>query len=183
MRPVDRLADQSIIEVTLDAVENRSQRCNCRNAVDVGDVAHLEVANVHGIRRRDLATDSGGPWDGDVNLGRVDIAQIPQVEGGVVRDHTQPVGPQRGRHQLVAVGRRERLESVQPSAHSTEVTVAFHINEHLIARPDSRCVVGGHVAILIRRDVEQCCVPFPGHAKSMEEIHKVGNPRNDDPRS
>jgi hypothetical protein len=165
---VDCLADESIVEVSLEAIKNRLQRLDNGYAMDVGDIAVAEATDMHRVRRWHLSANSGSLRHCDVDLRGVDVAQIPQVERRIVRYDTEPVGPQGGRHQFVAGARRKRSESIQTTAHPMEVAVAFHVNEHSVLCPNTCCVVRRHVAVLIRRDAEEFGVPRPSSMSSSK---------------
>lgn len=73
---VDRLVDQLGIDVGLDRILDRPGGRDGRDALDQGSVRICEVAMVERIGRGDLAVDPVPARDRDVDLGRVDVAEV-----------------------------------------------------------------------------------------------------------
>jgi len=84
---VDGLTDQMWCQMGLDAVEYRPFHTDHRDSLPAGHVLGGKITNVDPIRRRHRPTDLRDLGNRHIDLGRVHVTEIPQLECRLVRDH------------------------------------------------------------------------------------------------
>jgi hypothetical protein len=88
-RRVDRLIDQPSIQMAFAPVEDGAKRCDHPYAFEPRDVGRVEITHMNLVHGRCCASNASGLRNGHMDLGGIHVAEIPQVEGGVMRDHSE----------------------------------------------------------------------------------------------
>lgn len=125
------------------------------NPVMPADLRLVEVLVVHLV---ELAALPAGPvpvGHGEMNLGRVDVGQVVELQSGVMAEHSPSAGPERGQHVRIELADRKLLEPVYPVCHPSKLLAVGELSQldHVDSQPPS--VLGGDVAVLIERHLPQ----------------------------
>lgn len=102
-----------------------------RGPLEARDVCRVKVTHVHVEEGRHGPADLGHPGHAHVDLGRVDVAEVPEIEGGLVRGSPEPPWPERRLHELVERSPGKGRKPVQAVADPVELLMTVHVHQDL----------------------------------------------------
>jgi hypothetical protein len=92
-------------------------------------------------------------WDGDVDLRRVDVAELVQVERGVVGEHAPAICPHRRLGQLSQLWPGiEQGEAVEAPGHALDRAAALHVDQPVGINAGLTGIGGGEEPLLFGGD-------------------------------
>jgi hypothetical protein len=109
------------------ALTNCSLQRDNRNALDRSDVPWINVLTMNHIAARKLPLRPVEPRHADVDLGRVDIAHIPQVQSCLMRqDCINAARPEHRRHVRTKDSRADEGHAIHPMRDSFQLPSTSH---------------------------------------------------------
>ena len=115
------------------------------------------------IKRRHRAAEAIGGRHGDVDLRRVDVAQIVQVQRRLVGEHSAAARPQRRLHELLQAGRGHDRHPIDAVGDALDAAPPGHLDQAMRIDAVLLGVLRGHVAVLVDGDLGEDVVDAPRH--------------------
>jgi len=168
------LVDELGIDVGVNPVRDGLRRRHDGDSVDEGAVRLGEIAMVDRVGRGNIAVDPIAAGDRDVDLCRVDVAEVMQLECCVVGKHPSRASwPEHGLHQVLTAGVGDDLEPIEATRDAFEGPAALHVHEALLIDTERAGIVGGHEAVLVEGAVQKNVADSGRHAQSMADSHSL----------
>jgi hypothetical protein len=109
------------------ALTNRFLQPNNRNALDSGDVPGIKILTMNHVAARNLSLRPMELRHADMDLGGVDIAHIPQVQSGLMRqDSINAARPEHRRHIRTKNSRTDERHAIHPMRNSLQLPTTSH---------------------------------------------------------
>jgi hypothetical protein len=136
------LLEQIASEVPLGALAQSASELDERDPFDRGDLSRVEVFAMDYVRPGDRSLRAVRVWHSDMDLGGVHVADIPQIQCCVVREHTlYALRPQRRRHVGLHRSTRHERDAVDAPAQPFQLPSSSQLYERLGFIANLPCVV------------------------------------------
>lgn len=135
-----------------------------------GDLVGMQILVMEPIGRGYLPADPVAAGHGDVDLGRVDVAQLIQLQHRLMReDPARPSGPESRLHVGVEAALRRQWEPIQTGPSAFYLTPLRHAHEVHRADPQLPRVGRRQEAISLVGDLGKSRVGTPGHPDNLAQ--------------
>ncbi len=136
------LLEQIAPEVLPGALAQCASELDGRDPLDRGDLSRVEIFTMDYVRAGDRSLRAVSAWHGDMDLGGVHVADIPQIQCCVVREHSLcALGPQRRRHVGLHRSARHERDTVDASTHPFQLPSPSQLYERLWPIANLPCIV------------------------------------------
>jgi len=172
-RVVDRLPHELGRHTRRDGLPDRNRRRDDANALVPRDIRIRELLVVHDVSVPTLAPRPVARWKSDVDLRRIDVAQLVELKGGVVAQHSSARGPQAREHVGIERRRRDVREAIDAVANAFNLASLMPLAQERRIGAQPTHILEGDEAVLVGRHLERAFPDSPRHRDTVAKQYGI----------